>query len=96
MELRRYANNNSSLVEIVCISWSLHSTESFINHPDVIPAIMGMLSNPNISPHVFQYHLTLVKNLVIHSLAKTEELTNIKMDNENESESDSEEETVKE
>ena len=48
-------------------------------HPDVIPAIMGMLSNPNISPHVFQYHLTLVKNLVIHSLAKTEDLTNIKM-----------------
>jgi hypothetical protein len=55
---------------------------------------MGMLSNPNISPHVFQYHLTLVKNLVIHSLAKAEDLTNIKMVGD--SDSDSDEETVKE
>jgi hypothetical protein len=53
LDMRRYANNSSSLVEIVCISWSLHSTESFINHPDVIPAIMQMLSNENISPNVF-------------------------------------------
>jgi hypothetical protein len=55
-------------VELLCLSWSQYSIQSFLDYPDVLPAVMGMLSARKVEPIVFQYHLTMLKNLVGHSL----------------------------
>jgi hypothetical protein len=41
----RYISERSLLLEILCVSWPQHSVGSFVQFPDVIPAVMNMLSN---------------------------------------------------
>ena len=68
-------SDRSLLVEILCLSWSQHSVCSFLDYPAVLPALMGMLSareDKAAEPAVFQLHLQMIKNLVVHSLQSEE------------------------
>jgi len=65
-----YTSDKSQLLEILCISWPDHynTVNNFNIYPEVIPALMDMLTHKSISLDVSCLHMGLLKKLIVDTM----------------------------
>ncbi|TNV87999.1 hypothetical protein FGO68_gene14880 [Halteria grandinella] len=60
-----YITDRSQLIEVLTLSWSQYNPISYVEYPQVMESLLGMLTESKIQPEVYETILQMLKNIIL-------------------------------